>query len=667
MMKRIKQKLVRLFGKDKKDAVNMVKFFNTKEPGKNTVGDKLQWSFGSLFSRSNKRKEKIIELLSVKEPAAAKYTLDVNDIFVEQSATVISQVKKMRLSFLEAVDNVITSLFPRSIFVIEMLSDVVTVSIVSKQGVFLDIKYLKSYTYDELHIVHKRITGVEAEMDHTWYESPENVITIVSYETIYALPSQIVIIQDAYCDFYKVSIQSSRFKDETMLNSAINKEIEAISGYGMSDVYATISPFRTGEKDRMHKLVSICEKEAYDRIESYMDASDISIKKFHSVKSSLFSSSYTDDNASHFRIHVIGANAYTMYQNEDGSFDYQQFNLHYDYEALMALAANAPETVLSGGGDFYKKMKIEFLAGGVHIRTYNYNKDLPNCISRLERDISLDNSYVTVVSIAYHELFKINFKAIRLGVSKHLSSYEQLHKNTSVLPFFVIAAIAGLTYAGQWYLEYKLDNIIKEHQHVTEKNEQKKRLEAANKRIKSNIAALNSKVANMQNLIDAKKVSQEAKSLHMIANGLPDDMVLTNIEKKAPVANTDTNTVITVSGRCIYESSLLKYIRALSLQGKKVFLKSLTDNKGKNKMPAADKSQRTTYQLAASNGAPNAQGSMRELFEYPQNKTRTLPLNDRDSAKDEPSRLEESNRADTNDRQKLLESNFNNEFVLEIL
>ena len=248
---------------------------------------------------------------------------------------------------------------------------------------------------------------------------------------------------------------------------------------------------------------------------------------------------------------------------------------------------------MSGEGKYYEEVKKKFentkpesLMHGnrkTKIRAFSYVKDLESCIIRLEKDIELHNGYANIISIAYHELFKVNLSPVKLGVTKHLSVYDHIYNNLKVLPFLILLVVAALGYGSYIYLKHEYDVLQKSHAGTARLVESKKRLNKDISRYDSNIKNTEGKTERIKRIFSMRTESQDAVILHEIAQKLPDDMILTKIEKLLR----NKKKSIRITGKCYQEISLLNYIRDLQIKDKRVFLISLTDSrktkKGKKK------------------------------------------------------------------------------------
>ena len=143
--------------------------------------------FEFLKNGRNSRKNKLIDRIRGDESAPSSYVVNVSEEFHEHPPTVIAQIKKLSKSFLDNAENIKTNIYPNELFIVEVLDESVSVGIISRKWLFLDIKYLKKYTFHELHKSYQRIIGKDVPYDRQWYEALDNIITIISYETLYSL------------------------------------------------------------------------------------------------------------------------------------------------------------------------------------------------------------------------------------------------------------------------------------------------------------------------------------------------------------------------------------------------------------------------------------------------------------------------------------------------
>jgi len=534
-----------------------------------------------FFRRNKERKDKLLRRIDSKKrvDSSETYIVDIDDTFVEQSTSAFAQSKKLYWSFLDLIDNTITSLVPRSILVIEILEEVVSAAILTKKGVFLDIKYLKKFTYKDLHLLHQQIISKEVEFDRGWYEEFENILTIVSYDIIYTIPSKVVIVENRFSDFYNILIKKGRFLDKAVIQNTLNREFKSLSGYSHDDVYMTVTQRNRDKKDeQLIYAVSASEKKYYDKIEQYLNETDFSIKKMHSLKSSIYASFFTDKKIK-MRLHVEGSTAYMMQKYPQTDFEYQQLNLETDFSVIETVAQSVDETILSGSGKYYEQLKEVLLDAKVNFRVFNYVKDLNRCIIRLEKGVTLNNGFATVVTLGYHELFKINFSAIRLGVGKKLSLYDRLYHNVIFLPLVIVILVAAVSYGSVFYLKNEYEQLRRSNLSVSELMYEKSYLQESIQRREDDIRKKLQERERMQNILEQKTVSEDAVILDEVAARLPSDMILTMIEKRGVAGNRGKKeSVIFVTGKAYLEDSLIKYIQSIQIEGKKVYLKSLRDD-----------------------------------------------------------------------------------------
>jgi len=541
-----------------------------------------------LFRRNKIIKSKILnQLEKEKHDKEVSFYIDLDDRFQEQSTSVISQIKKTKFSFIPLLESTKTSVTPNSIFTIEVLDDNVTAVIASRKGLFLDIKHLKRYSYEDLHNIYQNILNKEVEYDRGWYESLENIMTIIFYETEYALPSEVVIIDNRLSDLYKVVVESSKFKDKKTIDNVLKKKFQSVSGYSVNEVHMTITqrPIRRLKDEGIIYVISMVEKEYFDSIEDHLKSSGLILKRYHSIGSSLYASFFLHGNESKMRIHISNNTAYVMEKHEDDGFEYHQFDLDSDIESLVLMAYGMQETILSGDGQYYEEIKAKFadtkaesIVYGdrkLNIRSFSYEKDLDSCIIRLEKGIELNSSYANIISTAYHELFKVNFSALHLGVTKHVSAYDYAYRHLKVLPFLLLFILGVLSYGVYMYLKYEYDVLNKSHLATSEIVESKKRLTQDIARYDNNIRSAEKRIEKIKKLFSMRTESVDAIILHEIAQKLPEDIILTKIEKKL----INKKESIKITGKCYQEISLLNYIKDLKIKDKRVFLISLTDSR----------------------------------------------------------------------------------------
>lgn len=537
--------------------------------------------FQFLNKKNNTRKNKLISRIKNDDIATKDFFIDLNETFDEKTPSIIAQIKKLSKSFLDNVENIITNIYPNELFIVEVLDESVSVGIISRKWLFLDIKYLKKYTFYELHESYQRIVGKEVLFEQQWYESLENIITIISYETLYSLPKKMVIIDNRYGDFLKITIKKGRFKDKEMLQNLIKKEIEMASGYKEEQFYKQVTQRPTEKNsDKTIFVISLLEKEYFDNLNEYLRESEFVVRRYHSLKSSLYSSFFVGNYQSVMRIHVIGNMAYVMQKYRESGFEYQQVNLELDYSSIELLAYSMDEVIVSRCGTSYEKLKKILAEGNIKLRTFNYHKDLNRCIIRLEKGVSLDTSFALLVGIAYHKLFKINFSALRLGVTRNLSLYEILYNNLNILPFIFLVFTVFVLVAVYTYFEFEYKDLSAKHKDTTELVAQKERLSKVFSTSEANIKKASTRLTNLKKIFEQTQESFDAIVLYELAQNLPDDMILTHIEKKVTtVKKNQISSAIQIKGKCYQERSLLDFINSLHFEGKEVYLISLQDSK----------------------------------------------------------------------------------------
>ena len=608
--------------------------------------------FGIFKRKSNSRKNKLIDRIKGESSNSQEFAVDLNEGFEEKAPSIFAQFKKLSKSFLDNVENIRTNIYPNEIFVVEVLDESVSIAIVGRRWLFLDIKYLKKYTFYELHESYQRIIDKEVPYDREWYESLENIITIVSYETLYSLPKKMVIIDNRYSDFIKVTTKKGRFKDKEILKNLIKKELEMATGFKEEQIYKQVAQ-RPSEKnsDKTIYVISVAEKEYYDKLSSYLQDSEFTIKRYHSIKSSLYSSFFTHQYEAVMRVHVVGSIAYTMQKHKESGFEYQQFNLEIDFTGIELVSYSMDEVIVSGSGEYYEKLKKIFIDSNVKVRTFNYNRDLNRCLIRLEKGVHLDNSFATTVSSAYHELFKINFSSIRLGITRHLSLYEIMYNNLNILPFiflFFIVLFIGGVYG---YLEYQYKTINLKHKDTTKLISEKNSLENSLKSSQAKVRSIKTRLDNINKIFEQTKESFDAIVLHEIAQKLPDDLIITDIEKKLVSQNKNQSSfLIQIKGKCYQERSLLQFINSLDFKDKEVYLISLQDSK---KTKFEDPKESSYYENLIQQ---QLQAQQPNTGDKPEQNTQGI----------EQEKLQEILKMNLEDKKVYFSDTLNNSFVLEI-
>ena len=538
-----------------------------------------------LLKRRNKQKERFAGILGKSEKGADSSLRPIpilDDQFEEASTGVFAQIKKYPiLNIAEFLETQRTSFNKHSIFIVEILDDVVNASIVSRKGTFLDIGFLKSYSYDDLKDIYFKIVPDSKETSGEIKNSVESIVSIVAYDVVYALPKKIVIIENSNSELKEISVIAGRFIDESDAKDLMLRDLSFETGLSEDKiVYSAIKkPFKKGNK-KLSFLVSLVEKEYYDSVNEYMNEAGFALKKIHSIESSLYASFSLKDRSAVMRIHVQNAFAYTLHKTKGESFEYYAYDINNEYETLELTSLQMEEVILSGSGDYYEMLKSNFLEAGISVRWWNYAYDLNRCIIRVEEGCELTNNYANIISTAYYELFNMRLALVRLGVGTKLSFYEIVAINLSVIPILmVIFTLFGVT--GWYYYERtKIDEIEVISKKYSSFFNQKKSLNSQISRHQNSIATAQGKIATINRVIKDKIEIQDAAILYEIAMKLPDDMILTGIRKHSTgVQGQEGETVITVEGKTFLERSLLNYIESLSIKGKNVYLMSMTDSK----------------------------------------------------------------------------------------
>lgn len=565
----------------------------------------MAFSIVNMFKKKNKQREHIAEILGGNDKEnikAPKHVPVLDDIFEEASTGVFAQIKKYTLlnSFAELLETQRTSLNKHTIFLVEILDNVVNAAIVSRKGVFLDIGFLKSYTYDELKDIYLKIVPNAKEDTQEIKTSIENIVSIVAYDVVYALPKKIVIIENTNGEFREISVRSGRFIDDSSARDLMVRELVLEAGAKESDIeYSAIKkPFKKGDKE-MGFLVSFVKKDYYEAVESYVERTGFTLKKIHSIESSLYSSFAFKGRLSVMRIHIQDNTAYTLHKVKNEKFEYYQYDIKEEYEALELTVLQMQEVILSGSGGYYEMLKSSFLEIGANVRWWNYAYDLNRCIVRVEEQYELNNAYANIIATAYYELFNMRFALVRLGVGAKLSLYEFVAVNLSIIPLImVVMVVMGMS---GWYY-YEQSNLRKleiENKEYSEVFAQKKTLEESISVETGKIAALQTKVKIIEDILHRKAQIKDASMLYEITIKLPDDMILTEILKSQRVTSNGANEdVITVKGKCYLEKSLLNYIKNLKIEGKNIYLIEVKDTMQTKQEPQKEDTMRDISNLA---------------------------------------------------------------------
>lgn len=497
----------------------------------------------------------------------------LDDVFEETSAGVLAQIKKYPfLNLAEFIETQRTSFSKHTIFVVEILDDVVNAAIVSRKGVFLDIGFLKSYSYENLKDIYFQIVPDSSETLEEISSSIENIISIVAYDVVYALPKKIVIIENSNAELKELTIPAGRFSNDANINDLMLRELAIETGYTADEItYSTIKkPFKKGDRS-MGFLISWSEKEYFESVDDYVNKAGFELKKLHSIQSSLYASFSLKKRDAIMRIHVQDFYAYSLHKMSGEIFEYRRYDIKEEYEDLELMASQMQEVIVSGDGDYYEMLKSSFLQENISVRWWNYGYDLERCIIRIEQETSLDNRYANLISTSYYELFNMRLALVRLGVGVKLSFYEFIAVNLNILPIMMIL-FSLLGVMGWYYYENsnlnKLEGVNKKYSRYFQ---QEKSLKSEISRHKRNIATTKNKITTINKIMKSKIEIQDAFILYKIANKLPDDMILTEIQKR--------DEVVIIKGKCYLERSLLKFIEKLKIKNRSVYLMSMKDSK----------------------------------------------------------------------------------------
>lgn len=557
------------------------------------------------FGSDKKRKAKIINRLeSADKPKESLLSIDLDDTFHEQSASAIAQIRKLRFHFIDITETVTTSLSPSSVFAIEIEEKSVTAAIASRKGAFLDIKHLKRYTYEDLHAIYESVVGKEVEYDPVWLQTFENILVILTHDILYTLPSDILLIDNRHGDFQKITIPHSKFNDKEAAQNMLRKKIRQLSGYDADEIYmSSCERILTKKKQDNESVfaVSIVEKAYYDEIEEYLGSSDFRFRRLYSMYALLYASFEVGEAETVLRVHVTGETAYVVEKYKEKGFENMEFDLSEEYDSLLLMAYGAHELTLSGSGAYYERLKeklsspdadaVSYGEHKVKIRSFSYASDLSKAIIRTEREIGLEGGDAAIVSAVYLALFGQEFTPHVPGVTKQVTLYNYIHKNLKVLPFVILFVVLLLVYGSYLYLGKELKSLKEANSETARLVSEQKKLQKNIKLLQSNIKKRENENKRLERLFGSRTESEDAEILHEIAQKLPDDMILTKIEKRSIASHRGKRkrkkaegvSAIVITGKCYHESSLLVYIKSLQIKGKRVFLVSLKDDMKKLK------------------------------------------------------------------------------------
>jgi len=556
------------------------------------------------FRSDKKRKANIINKLeSPDKPKVSPLSLNLDDRYKEQSASPIAQIRKLRFNPIDFIENITTSFSPSSVFVVEMLEIGVKAVIASRKGAFLEVKYLKNYSYEELHSIYEGVVSKEVEFDNEWIRNFENIFVILTHDILYELPSDVIVVDNRNSEFHKITIPHSKFKDNNASNNMLKKQIRAVTGYNSDEIY-TSSVHRVIKKEKKEDesvfAVSLVEKAYYDEMETYLESSGFRFMRSYTIHALLYASFECDNAESTLRLHISGQNAYVVEKYRESAFEHIEFDLSADEDSLLGMIYNAHKVILSGYGEYYEAFKnklihtpekaLEYVEHKIDIRTFSYDRNFPKAIIRLEHEINLDSKFVPILSAAYLALFEKKFTEETPGISKHLTLYVYIHKNLKILPFVILFVVIIASYGTYYYFNTKLQEYKEINGEAAKYVTQKKGLEKNLKLLEKNIKKRKKSTKRLEKIFSLTVESEDAKILHEIAQKLPDDMILIKIEKKFTTSGKGRKRkkvlgkpTIIVTGKCYHEKSLLYYIKALEFKEKRVFLVSIKDDMSKLK------------------------------------------------------------------------------------
>lgn len=533
--------------------------------------------------KRNKQKQHFAKILEKgnKEELRKKPLPKVDDVFKEQSTGVIAQLRKtpfFRLAdFLEMQR---TSFKKESLFVLEILNDKVNIAIVSRKGLFLDINLIKTYTYENLYKIYQEIVVDTDVSVGDIIGSVENIVSIIAYDIVFSLPSKVVIVGENFGQLKEIRISAGRFNDELNLENIMLRELMLETGYSTSEIiYSAIKkPLKNQDKASAF-LVSLCDKEVFNSVDEFLKEAKFSLKKLHSIQSSIYASFPTNPKFYIARLHIANEKVYMLEKNKTEAFEFHEFNINESYDDILALCLVMDEVILSGSGENYEKIKKGFKSENVNIRCWNYNYDLKRCIIRLEKDMKLTNEFANLISTAYYELFNVRFAVLRLGVGTKLSAYEHIALNLNLFPIaIVLLSIIGVAF---WYVHVNnINKVLKvEDENYGKVYKEETKLKNDVKRFKDNIKKIDDKLVKFENIMKSKNEIKDAKILFEIANSLPYDVILTNIKKfSKQIAKNKQAEIISIDGKCYLEKSMFDFIEKLKIDDKKVYLVKIKDS-----------------------------------------------------------------------------------------
>lgn len=397
--------------------------------------------FKKLFNKNAKQKERFAGILAQEEEVRKKPIPILDDTFEEESTGVLSQLKKYPFfRFAEFIKTQRTSFNKQSVFVVEILHDAVNVAVVARKGVFLDVVFLKSYSYETLKKSYEHIVPNSKNALEEIKNSTETIISIVGYDIAFTLPKMLVIIDGNHGGLSEIAIPAGRFDDKSYGEESMLRELSSETGFDKEDLTfsAIKKPFKKGDNE-LGFLVSWAEKEYYDSMYGHITNAGFEMKKLHSLHSSFFASFALKEYESAMRIHVQGDTAYLLKKEKQNPFEFYLFNIFEEYESIQTLSLDIEHVILSGEGSYYEMLKTSLLEEGVSVRWWNYAYDLKKSIIRLNEGVNLTNRYANIISTAYYKLFNSRFALIQLGVGGKLSFYEFTVSNLSALPIMITA------------------------------------------------------------------------------------------------------------------------------------------------------------------------------------------------------------------------------------
>jgi hypothetical protein len=498
----------------------------------------------------------------------------LHDGFSEESPSALTQLRKFPFgSPAEAIETVVTGLFKKSLFLIEVNADGVNAAVISRKGSFLDISLLKSYANNEILDIYRNLIEQEAIAQELPEEvGMELILPAVISDMDVNLPAETVVVHDGMVSMHDIVVELARFGDEKDLQRGMLREVAVATGTEPAALQlSVIRKARKRRDPRAEFLVCSADREQFEGLRSYLDEGGYALQRVHGFPSLLYASLWRQGEGDVMLLYVVGNTAHLLKKGESGGFEYDGYDLTEDMEGVEFHLSGDIETVLCGEGSYYEYLKEVLPALNPGSRCWDFQKDLPRAIIRLERGVTLTNAHAMIVSAAYNELFNNRFAAGRLGITSRQSIYELLADNVSVLPFVTAGLMCGMAIGMQFYFNQELAALRKSNDTgaalIDLEKTIKKQVDANRKKMQQ----VESKIRMLERAMAGGEMFEEAQRLHRVAKQLRKDMVLERVEKNA-------KGMVTLSGRCYYERSLVAYLKAISPQkGREARLKTLQD------------------------------------------------------------------------------------------